>query len=326
MSNLPYAVIIVTVVDTETPMSTSGGKKAIVAAFLANLGIAISKFVAFLFTGAASLLAESIHSFADTGNQALLLLGGRLARRAPDPEHQFGYGRERYFWAFVVSLVLFTAGSMFAVLEGIDKIRNPHEIESPIWGFVVLSLAIVLEGLSFRTAVREAAREKLDQSWVSFIRDTRSPELPVVILEDLGALLGLFLALGALTIAITADAPVFDGIGTLSIGVLLGVIAVVLAIQMKSLLIGESASRSDLARIESAIESADGVVRLIHLRTQHLGPDELLVGAKVQFDANLSAREVAQAIDRLEESVRAAVPAARPMYIEPDVMDPERLG
>lgn len=306
-------------------MSTSGGKKAIVAAFLANLGIAIAKFVAFLFTGAASLLAESIHSLADTGNQALLLLGGRLARRSPDPEHQFGYGRERYFWAFVVSLVLFSVGSMFAVLKGIEKIRSPHEIESPAWAFVVLSLAIVLEGLSFRTALREAASEKLGQTWVSFIRDTRSPELPVVILEDLGALLGLFLALGALTIAVAADAPVFDGIGTLSIGVLLGVIAAVLATQMKSLLIGESANRRDLANIRSAIESSDGVVELIHLRTQHLGPDELLVGAKVQFDAGFTAPEVASAINRLEQSVRAVVPAARPMYIEPDIVDPERL-
>lgn len=305
-------------------MSRSGDTKAILAAFLANLGIATSKFIAFLVTGAGSMLAESIHSFADTGNQALLLLGGRLSRRAPDRNHQFGYARERYFWAFVVSLVLFSVGSLFAVLEGIDKIRNPHRIDSPTWAFVVLGLAIVLESISFRTAVHEASAQKGRQTWISFIRDTRSPELPVVILEDLGALIGLALALTAVTIAITADAPVFDGLGTLSIGILLGAIAIVLAIQMKSLLIGESANRRDLERITAAIESCDGVVGLIHIRTQHLGPDEILVGAKVQFDADMTAPEIADAIDRLEDTVRAVVPTARPMYIEPDVVDPTR--
>jgi len=305
-------------------MSTSGGTRAIIAAFLANLGIAVAKFVAFLFTGAASMLAESIHSFADTGNQALLMLGGRLSRRPADETHQFGFARERYFWAFVVSLVLFSVGSLFAVLEGIDKIRHPHEIESPAWAFGVLGLAVALEGMSFRTAIREAQPLRGDRSLFEFIRETRSPELPVVILEDFGALIGLVLALGALAIATTADAPVFDGIGTMSIGVLLGVIAVILAVQMKSLLIGESADTDDLDRVVEAIRSSDHVVDLIHIRTQHLGPDELLVGAKVHFEAGLTIAELARAIDDLEDAVRAAVPAARPMYIEPDIVDPDR--
>jgi len=305
-------------------MSTSGGTKAILSAFLANLGIAVAKFVAFIFTGAASMLAESIHSFADTGNQALLLLGGRLSKRPANDAHQFGFARERYFWAFVVSLVLFSVGSLFAVLEGIDKIRHPHEIDSPVWAFTVLGLAVLLEGMSFRTAIHEAQPLRGDQGWFEFIRETRSPELPVVILEDLGALIGLILALGALTIATTADAPVFDGIGTLSIGVLLGVIAVILAVQMKSLLIGESASHEDLDRVVAAIRSSDHVVDLIHIRTQHLGPDELLVGAKVQFDPELTTTGVADAINDLEDAVRAAVPTARPMYIEPDIVDPNR--
>ncbi len=307
-------------------MSASGGTRAIMAAFVANLGIAISKMVAFLFTGAASMLAESIHSFADTGNQALLLLGGRLARREPSAQHPFGFARERYFWSFVVSMVLFSIGSLFAILEGIDKIRHPHEIDSPTWAFVVLGLAVVLELFSFRTAILEALPLKGRQSWPAFIRDSRSPELPVVILEDLGALVGLLLAIGALAIAVTADAPVFDGIGTLAIGLLLGAIAIVLAIQMKSLLIGESASRKDLVLIRSAIDSTDGVEHLIHLRTQHLGPDELLVAAKVQFSSHYSVAELAQAINRLEESVRAVVPSARPMYIEPDVVNPDRVN
>ncbi len=306
-------------------MSASGGTRAILAAFVANLGIAISKLLAFAFTGAASMLAEAIHSFADTGNQALLLLGGRLAKREPSAQHPFGYARERYFWSFVVSMVLFSIGSLFAILEGIDKIRHPHQIDSPTWAFVVLGLAVILELLSFRTAILEALPLKGRQSWPAFIRDTRSPELPVVILEDLGALVGLLLAIVALTIAVAADAPVFDGIGTLAIGLLLGAIAMVLAIQMKSLLIGESASRKDLALIRSAIASTDGVEHLIHLRTQHLGPDELLVAAKVQFSPQYSVAELAGAINRLEDSVRSVVPSARPMYIEPDVVNPDRV-
>jgi len=254
-----------------------------------------------------------------------LLLGGRLSRRPADDVHQFGFGRERYFWAFVVSLVLFSVGSLFAVLEGIDKIRHPHEIDSPIWAFTVLSLAVVLEGMSFRTAIREAQPLRGDRGWFEFIRETRSPELPVVILEDFGALIGRMLALGALTIATTADAPVFDGIGTLSIGVLLGVIAMILAVQMKSLLIGEGASREDLDRVSHAIRSSEHVVELIHIRTQHLGPDELLVGAKVQFSPGLTTAGIAAAINRLEDAVRAEVPTARPMYIEPDIVDPDRV-
>ncbi len=300
-------------------MAASGGTKAVLAAFFANLGIAIAKFVAFLFTGAASMLAEAIHSSADTGNQALLLLGGRLAKREASPSHPFGYGRERYFWSFVVALVLFSVGAMFAIYEGIEKIRHPHEIDSPAWAFCVLGLAIVLEGLSLRTAVVEANRHRGEASWTDFIRRSKVPELPVVLLEDLGAMVGLVLALGALIIAVVAEAPVWDGIGTLSIGVLLGLIAIVLAVEMKSLLIGEGAHPGVRDKIVAAIEGTDGVDRLIHLRTQHLGPNELLVGAKVHFDDSFDTAQLAEAIDRLEASVRAVVPEARPMYIEPDV-------
>ncbi len=300
-------------------MAAGGGTKAILAAFFANLGIAIAKFVAFAFTGASSMLAEAIHSCADTGNQALLLLGGRLARREADSSHPFGYGRERYFWSFVVALVLFTVGAAFAVFEGIEKIRHPHEIDSPAWAFGVLSLGIVLEGFSFRTAVKEANHIRDGASWPNFIRRSKVPELPVVLLEDLGAMVGLGLALGALIIADVFDAPVWDGIGTLSIGVLLGVIAIILAVEMKSLLIGESARPRIREDIIAAIERTEGVDHLIHLRTQHLGPDELLVGAKVHFDDSYDTTELAAAIDRLEANVRKEVPAARPMYIEPDV-------
>ena len=307
-------------------MTASGGTKAILAAFFANLGIAIAKFVAFAFTGASSMLAEAIHSCADTGNQALLLLGGRLAKREATTTHPFGYGRERYFWSFVVALVLFSVGAMFAIYEGVKKIRHPHDIDAPIWAFAVLTIGIALEGFSFRTAIVESNLLRGDLSWTKFIRRSRVPELPVVLLEDLGALIGLGLALGALAIAVVFDAPVWDGIGTLSIGVLLALIAVVLAIEMKSLLIGEGATTKTRAQIVKAVESVDGVERIIHIRTQHLGPDELLVGAKVAFDPSYTTEQLADAINQIETKVRSDVPEARPMYIEPDIYRPEQTS
>jgi cation diffusion facilitator family transporter len=301
-------------------MSSGGGTKAIVAAFFANLGIAIAKFVGFLFTSSASMLAESIHSFADTGNQGLLLLGGRRARKAPDKEHPFGYGRERYFWAFVVALVLFSLGSLFAIFEGIEKIRHPHELDSIEWAIGILVVAIGLESISMRTAVVEVNHARGSVPLRRYIRRAKEPELPVVLLEDAGALLGLVIALTAIIVAKVTDNAVWDGVGTLSIGILLGIIAVVLAIEMKSLLIGEGASSEHLQAIERAIAGSPDVEHLIHLRTQHIGPDELLVGAKVQFLNGLDVAQLAAAIDRLETLVRAAVPIARPLYIEPDIL------
>jgi cation diffusion facilitator family transporter len=301
-------------------MSSGGGTKAIVAAFFANLGIAIAKFVGFLFTSSASMLAESIHSFADTGNQGLLLLGGRRARKAPDKEHPFGYGRERYFWAFVVALVLFSLGSLFAIFEGIEKIRHPHELDSIEWAIAILVVAIGLESISMRTAVVEVNHARGSVPLRRYIRRAKEPELPVVLLEDAGALLGLVIALTAIIVAKVTDNAVWDGVGTLSIGILLGIIAVVLAIEMKSLLIGEGASSEHLQAIERAIAGSPDVEHLIHLRTQHIGPDELLVGAKVQFLNGLDVAQLAAAIDRLETRVRAAVPIARPLYIEPDIL------
>ncbi len=300
-------------------MAASGGTKAILAALFANLGLAIAKFAGFAVTGASSMLAEAIHSVADTSNQALLLMGGRLARRDATAQHSFGYGRERYFWSFVVALVLFTVGSLYALYEGVEKIRHPHDIDFPAVAFAVLGVGIVLESFSMRTAVIESNRVRGNASWVSFVRRSRHPELPVVLLEDLGALLGLMLALGALMIAVVFDAPVWDGIGTLSIGVLLGLIAVVLAVEMRSLLLGESATAADDGAIRRAIESTEGVAGLIHLRTQHIGPEELLVGAKVSFEASYTTAELVDAINRVEERTRTAVPIARIMYVEPDL-------
>ena len=295
-----------------------GSRKAIVAAFLANLGIAIAKFVGFALTGAASLLAEALHSVADTGNQSLLFLGGRRARRMPTPEHPFGYGHERYFWAFVVALMLFSLGGLFAMFEGIEKLLHPHEIESATIALAVLGVAIVLEAFSFRTAFRETRAVKGDESWWRFIRRSKSPELPVVLLEDTGALLGLGLAFAGVTLAEVTGNPRWDALGSVGIGILLIVIAIVLAAEMKSLLIGESATAPTEAAVRAAITDGNEVRRIIHLRTLHLGPDELLVAAKIDIDA-ASVPDLAHAIDTVEGRVRAAVPIARLIYLEPDL-------
>ncbi len=295
-------------------------KRAIAAAFLANLGIAIAKLVGFVITGSSSMLAESVHSMADTGNQGLLVLGGRQAARPATPEHPFGYGRDRYFWSFVVAMVLFLVGGLFAIYEGVDKLRHPHEITSPAVALGILGVALVLETFSLRTAVHAARPSRGGRSWAEYIRRSKSPELPVVLLEDLGALLGLAFAFTGVALAVATDEPRFDGAATLAIGVLLVVIAVILVIEMKSLLIGESATPEDQRRIQAEIEGAPHVRRLLHMRTLHLGPDELLVGAKIEFDRDLTVPAIAAAINECEARIRAAVPTARVLYLEPDLL------
>ena len=294
-------------------------QRAIIAAFLANLSIAIAKFIGFAITRSSSMLAEGVHSVADTGNQALLLLGGHRSRREPTDAHPFGYARERYFWAFVVSVVLFALGSLFALFEGVEKLRHPHAIDSPAVAIVILSLGIVFEGLSFRTAIIESNHIRHGQSWGRFIRRTKNPELPVVLLEDFGALLGLVIALAAVSITAVTDNPRWDAAGTLAIGVLLGIIATALAIEMKSLLIGEAASEADRVAISAAIGGHACIEAVLHVRTQHLGPDEILVTADADFANGLSRLEIAEAIDDIEADIRTAVPAAKYIYIEPEL-------
>jgi cation diffusion facilitator family transporter len=298
--------------------------KAILAAFCANLGIAIAKFVGFIFTQSGSLLAEAAHSFADTGNQALLLLGGKRSRRKPTEEFPFGFGRERYFWSFVVALVLFSLGSLFAIYEGFHKLEHPEPLENPTIAYVILGVAAILEGLSLRTAVRESIEAKDDLTWFEFLRKAKIPELPVVLLEDIGAELGLLIALTAITTGEITGNFRWDGYGTLAIGGLLGVIAVFLAIEMKGLLIGEAADPSVVTKIRDAIEDDEQVERIIHLRTQHLGPEELLIAAKVEFTDGLSVPELATTIDRVESSIRHRIHVHSLIYIEPDVHDPDR--
>lgn len=301
-------------------MSTESGTKAIFAALGANLGIAVTKFLAYVATGSSSMLAEGVHSVADSGNQLLLLLGGRRSRQDADADHPFGYGRARYFYAFVVALVLFSLGGVFAIYEAVDKIRDPHPIEGRWWWvpIAVLAVAMVMEGLSLRTAVRESRPHKGEGSWWEFIRRAKAPELPVILLEDFGALIGLACAVFGVVLTIVTGNGVWDGIGSLAIGVLLVLIAFVLARETKSLLMGESADAEVEATVRSSLVGA-GVTSVIHLRTLHLGPEELLVAAKVEVPGAASAADVARAIDDAEARVRAAVPIAHVIYLEPDL-------
>lgn len=294
--------------------------KAIIAALLANLGIAVTKFVAFLLTTSSSMLAEAIHSLADTGNQGLLLLGRKGAQKPADETHPFGYGRVRYVYAFLVAVVLFTVGGLFAIYEGYEKIRKPHELESAPIAIGVLVVAIVLESFSLRTAIKETDHIKGDQSYWSFIRSSRIPELPVVLLEDAAALTGLVLALAGVGLALGLDEPRFDGVGTLAIGVLLVVVAVVLGVQMKGMLVGESALPHEVQAIRDALAGSDGVTRVIHLRTLHLGPEELLVAAKIETDHDADLTRIARIIDDAEQRIRTAMPTARRIFLEPDLL------
>jgi cation diffusion facilitator family transporter len=299
-------------------VSAGGSTRAIVAALLANAGIAAAKFVGFAITGSSSMLAEGVHSVADTSNQGLLLLGTRTARRRPTEEHPFGYGRDRYFYSFVVALLLFSLGAVFAVYEGVEKLRHPHELSAPVVAVVILLLAIGLESYSFRTAITESRQVKGAVSWWGFIRQAKTPELPVVLLEDAGALLGLVFALTGVVLAMATGDPMWDAIGTLSIGVLLAVIAVVLIVETKSLLIGEGASPAVLRTIVGELAQGE-VRRVIHIRTQYLGPEEMLIAAKIALTPALSTAEVASAIDGAEARVRARVAEARLIYLEPDL-------
>ncbi|CAM4493641.1 cation diffusion facilitator family transporter [Nocardia ninae] len=306
-------------------MSAGGGKKAILAALTANAGIAVAKFIGAAITGSASMLAEAVHSVADTSNQGLLLLGQRRAAQEADELHPFGYGRNRYFYSFVVALVLFTIGSIYAVYEGIHKIQHPEDLTSPIVAIVILLIAIGLETYSFMTAVKESRPLKGNASWWRFIRTSRSPELPVVLLEDTGALVGLILALAGVSLTMLTGDAIWDGIGTLAIGLLLGVIAVILIIEMQSLLIGEGATPAEDRAIRENLADGARIERVIHLKTQYLGPEEMLVAAKVSFVPDLGIADIAAAINDAEARVRAAVPAARVIYLEPDLYRTESV-
>jgi divalent metal cation (Fe/Co/Zn/Cd) transporter len=297
-----------------------GSKKAIYAAFSANLGIAVSKFVGAFITGSAGMLAEAVHSLADTGNQALLLLGAKRSKRQPTAQFQFGFGAERYFWSFVVALVLFMLGGVFALYEGVHKFRHPQETSSFALAFIILGVAIVLESISLRTAMKEAKKLKPAKvSWFLYIKTTKQPELPVVLLEDFGAETGLFLALGGLLLARFTGDPRWDAVGSIAIGVLLIAIAFVLASEMKHLLIGESADPDLQQEFRKQIEFDPRIKEIIHMETLHIGPDDVLVAAKIDVDPSISIPELARAIDEAEVRVRSVTPFNVIIHIEPDI-------
>jgi cation diffusion facilitator family transporter len=302
-----------------------GGKRAVIAALSANLGIALTKFVAFVFTASASMLAEAIHSVADSGNQILLLVGRHRAEREETEEHQFGFGSERYFYAFIVALVLFTVGAVFSGYEGIERIRHPERLTAPAVAFAVLGIAILLESFSLRTAIRESNHSRGKASWRSFIRVAKAPELPAVLLEDVAALCGLMLALIGVAAATLTGDDRWDGAGSVAIGVLLACVAIVLAIEMKSLLLGESATADIEAGIVAAIEAGPEIACVIHLRTLHIGPETLLVAAKIGVVHDETAASVAASIDAAERRIRAAVPIAELIFLEPDIYQAGRL-
>ena len=308
-------------------MSTEGGTKAVVAALLANTFIAATKFAAFALTQASSMLAEAIHSCADAGNQVLLLVGGKRAQRAATPEHPFGFGRDRYIYAFIVAIVLFSVGGLFALYEANHKYEEVHEglpnqlIEGGWWWvpLVVLGAAIIAETFSFRTAIIESNRSRGRQSWAKFVRSAKSPELPVILLEDLAALVGLIFALIGVSMTLITGNGYWDVAGTAAIGVLLVVVAIVLAVEMKGLLLGESATPEAIGRIEQAIAGTPGIERVIHMKTLHLGPEEVLVAAKIAVEPTTSADDVAQVIDAAETRIREADPMVTALYLEPDI-------
>jgi cation diffusion facilitator family transporter len=304
-------------------VSTSEGSRAVIAALLANLGIAASKIVAFIFTGSSSMLSEGMHSIADSGNQVLLLVGRKQALREATEAHPFGYGRARYVYAFIVSIVLFSLGGVFALYEGWHKIAHPEALNRPLWAFGVLIISLILEAVSLRTAVRESNLLRGGAPWGRFVRGAKAPELPVVLMEDTGALIGLVFALAGVTAAVATGDARWDGVGSLAIGGLLVLIAIFLAIEMNSLLIGESGTGEHVAAIRHALEAGKDVERIIHLKTLHLGPEELMVVAKIAVRHDETAASVAKAIDDAEARIRSAVPIARVIYLEPDIYKPQ---
>jgi cation diffusion facilitator family transporter len=303
-------------------MASEGSTRAVVTALAANLAIGVSKFVAAAVTGSASMLAEGVHSVADSVNQVLFLIGGRRARRPASALHPFGYARERYVYAFLVAIILFSLGGLYALYEGYHKVVDPHPLTSPLVAVVVLVIAAGLEGYALRTAVGEANRSRGNRNWLRFVRRTRSPELPVILLEDSGALIGLLFALIGVGLSVLTGNGVFDGIATLCIGALLVSVAVLLAVETKSLVIGESAVPEELTKIHTALLSTPGVERVIHMRTMHLGPDELLLAAKIGVLADDDGADIAATIDDAEARVRQALPIAKVIYLEPDIYRP----
>lgn len=300
--------------------SSHESKRAIFTALAANVGIAISKFIAFLLTGATSLLAESVHSLVDSSNQILLLVGSHQSKRKATRAHPFGYGRAHFLYAFIVSIVLFSMGGMFAIYEGIHKIQEPTVINQVIIAYAVIVLSMIFEGAALRTALREARSFKpKSQSWWTFLQETKSINHIVLALEDSAALIGLTIAGLGVTLSYVTGNPVWDGVSTLLIGALLICVAVVLFREAQSLLIGEAADAATERKIRKTTLEIKDIDRVVDLKTLYTGPQELFIAMKVTVGRNDEAHAISRAIDEVEARLRQEFPIARLIYIEPDI-------
>jgi len=292
----------------------------VVTAVGANLAIAIAKGIAAALTGSAAMTAEAIHSGVDTANEALLLVGMRRADKAPDAQHPFGYAKELYFWAFVVAVVIFGLGGGVTIIEGFERLRDPHPPANPLWNYVVLGIAFVFEGISFAVALRQLRRDEPGVSLFSAVAASKDPGVFAVVLEDAAALAGLLIALaGTIVAQVTADGRP-DGVASIAIGVVLDFVALVLVWQVRGLLVGESADPDVVAAIREVAAAEPSVAAVRRVLTMHLGPDDILVALDLVFRHDATLAEVAAAIDRIQGEVQRRNPAAREIFIEVDAL------
>lgn len=295
------------------------GKKVILIAFAMNAAIAVIKGVVAFATGSTAMAAEAVHSMADSGNQLLLLLGMRLGARSADESHPFGRGKESYFWSFIVAICLFTVGAGYSIYEGVHKLfAAEHALSNLYWAYGVLIIAIVLESISLRAALVEVKQSKGKRGYLQYIRESKNTEIMVVFLEDIGAQLGLVFALIGLVMTQATGNAQWDGVASIAVGSLLAVIAYFLAVEIKSLLIGEAADPEDIKTIYGVIGSYPSVKRLIRVDTLQLGSDRFLAAIKLDFGDDLSAADLENEINRMEAEIREKVPSAYKLYIEPD--------
>ncbi len=310
-----------------------GSKKVIVLALGANAGIAVAKFVAFFLTGSASMMAEAIHSVADTSNQLLLLLGLKKAAKPPDERHPFGYKMESYFWSFIVAIMLFSLGGLFALYEGLHKLHEldalekagkTTEMSNPAIAIGVLFFAIILEGISWWVATREVNSLRGETSLLRFIEGSKSTEIIVIWMEDTAALVGLFLALFGIGLVLLTGNPYWDVYATFAIGALLIAVAFLVARETKSLLIGEAATTESQDLIRKLVAETEGAVQLMNLRTMQLGEDEFLAALKIQWDTELTMAQLVERTNGLEHRIRETIPRARYVFVEADIFDAEK--
>lgn len=297
-------------------MSSGSTKKTILAAIVANLAIAVIKFIAAVITGSSAMLSEGIHSTVDTGNELLLLLGIRLSQKPPDESHPFGYGQELYFWTLIVALFIFSIGGGMSIYEGINHIIFPKPLEDPFWNYVVLGLAVVFEGYSWSVALRELIANKNEGNILQAIRASKDPTIFTILLEDSAALLGLAIAFMGVFLGHLFHNPYFDGAASIAIGIILVIVAIFLIYESKNLLIGEGADPQTVASLKKITQADPAVTKVMRVLTLYFGPQEVLLNLEIQFAQNLSAEKLAIAIERLEKQIRQEHPEIKQIFVE----------